>query len=147
MCHVLKTRRILTRYCIKTPSQLQIFIRPCAFSVCAFPSRCSAKACSWLNPLISFKRIVTTRKKPAERKAIRGTVDPGYLCYTLGKQQVLKFRHDYQKQEGVAYSLQTFHDEVRRNGCPPIRLLLEIALKNRTKRDGLFGSCRGQARG
>ena len=77
-------------------------------------------------------------EKTAGQEAIRGTVDAGYLCYTLGKQQLLKFRRDYQKQEGVAYSLQTFHDEVRRNSCPPIRLLRKIMLKNRRQRNELF---------
>jgi len=76
--------------------------------------------------------------KPAHQEAIRGTFDPGYLYYTLGKQQLLKLRRDYQKQEGAAYSLQKFHDEVLRHGCPPIRLLREIMLKDRSQWDQLF---------
>ena len=77
-------------------------------------------------------------EKPARQEAIRGTFDPGYLYYTLGKQQLLKLRRDYQKQEGAAYSLQKFHDEVVRHGCPPIRLLREIMLKDHSKWDELF---------
>lgn len=77
-------------------------------------------------------------EKPARQEAIRGTFDPGYLYYTLGKQQLLKLRRDYQKQEGTAYSLQKFHDEVLRHGCPPIRLLREIMLKDSGQWDELF---------
>lgn len=85
-----------------------------------------------------FQENCYYEEKPARQEAIRGTFDPGYLYYTLGKQQLLKLRRDYQKQEGAAYSLQKFHDEVLRHGCPPIRLLREIVLKDRSKWDDLF---------
>jgi uncharacterized protein (DUF885 family) len=85
-----------------------------------------------------FQENCYYEEKPARQEAIRGTFDPGYLYYTLGKQQLLKLRRDYQKQEGAAYSLQKFHDEVLRHGCPPIRLLREIMLKDRSKWDELF---------
>ena len=39
--------------------------------------------------------------KPAYQEALRGTFDPGYLSYTLGKLQILQLREDYKKQEGV----------------------------------------------
>lgn len=51
-------------------------------------------------------------QKPARSEAIRGSYDPGYLYYTLGKLQVLKLRRDWQAQEGAKYSLQGFHDEM-----------------------------------
>jgi len=76
--------------------------------------------------------------KPARQEAIRGTFDPGYLYYVLGKQQLLKLRRDYQHQEGASYSLQKFHDEVLRHGCPPVRLLREIMLKDSSQWDQLF---------
>jgi uncharacterized protein (DUF885 family) len=76
--------------------------------------------------------------KPARAEAMRGTFDPGYLYYTLGKLQLLKLRRDYQRQEGAAYSLQKFHDEVLRHGCPPIRLLREIMLKDPSQWAELF---------
>ncbi len=76
--------------------------------------------------------------KPAHSEAIRGTFDPEYLYYTLGKLEFLKLRRDYQAQEGAAYSLQKFHNEVLSHGCPPVRLLREIMLKDRTKWDELF---------
>jgi len=76
--------------------------------------------------------------KPARQESIRGTFDPGYLYYTLGKLEILKLRRGYQKQEGPAYSLQRFHDELLRHGMPPIRLLREIMLKDRTIWDEIF---------
>jgi len=74
-------------------------------------------------------------EKPARQEAIRGTFDPGYLNYTLGKLQILKLRDDYKAQEGDDFSLQKFHNELLNHGMPPIRLLREIMLKDQTKWD------------
>ena len=68
--------------------------------------------------------------KPARQEAMRGTFDPGYLYYTLGKLQILKLRRDWQAQEGPRYSLRRFNDEMLNYGMPPIRLLREKMLKN-----------------
>jgi len=76
--------------------------------------------------------------KPARQEAIRGTFDPQYLYYTLGKLQLLKLRQDYQQQEGANFSLQKFHDEILRHGCPPVPLLREILLKDRAQWPELF---------
>jgi uncharacterized protein (DUF885 family) len=76
--------------------------------------------------------------KPARQEAIRGTFDPGYLFYTVGKLELLKLRSDYQAQEGAEYSLQKFHDEVLRHGTPPVALLREIMLKDPRQWDALF---------
>ena len=69
-------------------------------------------------------------EKPARQEAIRGTYDPGYLYYTLGKLMILKLRRDWQTQEGANFTLRRFHDEFLRHGAPPIRLLREIMLKD-----------------
>jgi uncharacterized protein (DUF885 family) len=74
-------------------------------------------------------------EKPAHVEAMRGTIDPGYLNYTLGKLQILKLRDDYKAQEGENFSLQKFHNELLNHGMPPIRLLREILLKDKTKWD------------
>lgn len=68
--------------------------------------------------------------KPARAEALRGTYDPGYLYYTLGKLMLLKLRIDWLGQEGAVFSLQRFHDEVLRHGAPPIPLLREIMLRD-----------------
>src|SRR5438552_10595017 len=72
-------------------------------------------------------------EKPARQEAIRGTFDPGYLNYTLGKLQILKLRDDYKAQQGDDFSLQKFHNELLNHGMPPIRLLREIMLKDQSK--------------
>lgn len=74
-------------------------------------------------------------EKPARSEAVRGTFDPGYLNYTLGKLQILKLRDDYKAQQGDEFSLQKFHNELLNHGMPPIRLLREIMLKDKSKWD------------
>jgi len=68
--------------------------------------------------------------KPSRQEALRGTFDPGYLFYSIGKLEILKLRADYQKQEGTNYSLKKFHNEVLDHGMPQIRLLREVMLKD-----------------
>lgn len=70
-------------------------------------------------------------QKPSHDEALRGTFDPEYLYYTLGKLEILKLREDYRKQEGARYSLKAFHDELLRHGAPPLRLLREVMLKDK----------------
>ncbi len=65
---------------------------------------------------------------PARREAMRGTFDPGYLNYTLGKLMILKLRDDYRRQEGAGYSLKGFHDALLSHGAPPLPLLRELML-------------------
>src|SRR5438034_5113774 len=74
-------------------------------------------------------------EKPARQEAMRGTFDPGYLNHTLGKLQILKLRDDYKAQQGDEFSLRQFHNELLNHGMPPIRLLREIMLKDRSKWD------------
>src|SRR6266404_1214452 len=74
-------------------------------------------------------------EKPARTEAMRGTFDPGYLNYTLGKLQILKLRDDYKGQQADEFSLQKFHNELLNHGMPPIRLLREIMLKDKSKWD------------
>src|SRR5712671_5587900 len=80
-----------------------------------------------------FRENCYYEEKPARQEAMRGTFDPGYLNYTLGKLQILKLRDDYKAQEGDDFSLQKFHNELLNHGMPPIRLLREIMLKDQNK--------------
>jgi uncharacterized protein (DUF885 family) len=82
-----------------------------------------------------FQENCYYEEKPARQEAMRGTFDPGYLNYTLGKLQILKLRDDYKAQQGDEYSLQKFHNELLNHGMPPIRLLREIMLKDQSKWD------------
>jgi hypothetical protein len=65
---------------------------------------------------------------PSQREALRGTQDPLYGYYTLGKLEILKLRADYQKKMGAAYTLQGFHDAFLAHGNPPIGIMRQIML-------------------
>jgi uncharacterized protein (DUF885 family) len=62
----------------------------------------------------------------AEREARRGTMDPTYLVYTLGKLEILRLRDDYLAATGR--SLREFHNEFIRHGYPPIPVVRQILL-------------------
>lgn len=72
-------------------------------------------------------------EKPSYQESLRGSFDPGYLFYTVGKLEILKLRNDYQQQEGSNFSLQKFHDAMMDNGMPPVIMLREILLKDKSK--------------
>ena len=67
---------------------------------------------------------------PAHREALRGTFDPGYLNYTLGKLMILKLRSDYRNEQGGSYSLKGFHDELLSYGAPPLPILRDVMLSD-----------------
>jgi len=71
-------------------------------------------------------------EKPSRQEALRGTFDPGYLFYTIGKLEILKLREDYKKQEGSSFSLMKFHDAMLDHGMPQVRLLREVLLKDKS---------------
>jgi uncharacterized protein (DUF885 family) len=64
----------------------------------------------------------------AVKEAKRGTSDPTYLYYTLGKLQILKLRDDYRKKMGAKFSLQEFHDSFLKQGFPPIKIVRKAML-------------------
>lgn len=59
---------------------------------------------------------------PARKEAVRGTFDPGYLSYTLGKYMMRKLLTDVRAERGARFSLREFHDQVIRLGAPPLPL-------------------------
>ena len=65
---------------------------------------------------------------PARKEAQRGTFDPMYLNYTLGKLMILKLREDYRRAQGDGYTLRRFHDGLLSFGAPPIPLARERML-------------------
>jgi uncharacterized protein (DUF885 family) len=67
-----------------------------------------------------FMTNVFVPRVPAYREAIRGTGDPLYGYYTLGKLSILKLRADYQAKVGATYSLRAFHDALLSHGDPPL---------------------------
>jgi uncharacterized protein (DUF885 family) len=75
-----------------------------------------------------FRDEAFLEEATARREAERGTFDPGYVVYSLGKLMMLKLRHDYQEQVAGRFSLRGFHDAVLAQGTAPLwahrRLLL-----------------------
>ncbi|MCU1283707.1 MAG: hypothetical protein JWO13_57 [Acidobacteriales bacterium] len=57
------------------------------------------------------------------RETRRGTSDPTYLYYTLGKLEILKLREDYKKKMGAKFSLEEFHNNFLKQGFPPVKLI------------------------
>jgi len=64
----------------------------------------------------------------AERETKRGTSDPTYLVYTLGKLEILRLREDYRKQRGASFTLRDFHDRFLQQGMPPIAIVRRALL-------------------
>jgi uncharacterized protein (DUF885 family) len=76
-----------------------------------------------------FRDEAFLEEATARREAERGTFDPSYLLYSVGKLMMLKLRRDYKEQQGGKYSLRSFHDAVLAHGNAPFwahrRLLLK----------------------
>ncbi|HET8935812.1 MAG TPA: DUF885 domain-containing protein [Polyangiales bacterium] len=65
----------------------------------------------------------------ARQQASRGTYDPAYLNYTMGKLMIRKLRADW-KAENPGRPLREFHDAFLAHGGPPIPLLRARLLKD-----------------
>lgn len=64
----------------------------------------------------------------ADVETKRGTADPTYLYYTLGKLEIMKLRADMEKKEGANFSLRKFHDDFMRQGGAPIKIVRRAML-------------------
>ena len=69
-----------------------------------------------------FQRDAHMERLPAEREAIRGTFNPEYFCYTLGKLAILNARSRFLTSK-FGGRLRAFHDTLLALGCPPVGLL------------------------
>jgi uncharacterized protein (DUF885 family) len=67
-------------------------------------------------------------KATAREQAVRGTFDPGYFAYTLGKIQLLELREEAKKKLGDRFSLKKFHDALLSHGSPAVPLIRERVL-------------------
>ena len=64
----------------------------------------------------------------AEQQAARGTYDPAYLNYTLGKLMIRKLRDDWTASRGGRAGWKAFHDTFLSYGGPPIPLVRQSML-------------------
>jgi len=59
----------------------------------------------------------------AKQQAARGTYDPGYLNYTMGKLMIRRLRDDWVATRGGRAGWKAFHDQFLSYGGPPIPLV------------------------
>ncbi|MGB9279931.1 MAG: DUF885 domain-containing protein [Pseudonocardiaceae bacterium] len=64
----------------------------------------------------------------ARQQAARGTYDPAYLNYTMGKLMIRKLRADWTAKRGGRAAWRAFHDGFLSYGGPPIPLVREQML-------------------
>jgi len=66
-----------------------------------------------------FEREAHLPALAARQEAVRGTYDPTYGGYFLGKIAAFKLRRDYSAARGAAFNLREFHERVMTNGIAP----------------------------
>jgi uncharacterized protein (DUF885 family) len=59
----------------------------------------------------------------ARQQAARGTFDPAYLNYTMGKLMIRKLREDWTATRGGRTAWKDFHDQFLKYGGPPVPLV------------------------
>jgi uncharacterized protein (DUF885 family) len=70
-----------------------------------------------------FMKYSHMAELPARQEALRGTWQPGYLAYTLGKLMLLRLREDLKARDDANFNLKAFHNACVGNGVPPVPLL------------------------
>ena len=76
-----------------------------------------------------FREYAFSDAGTARQQALRGTYDPGYLAYTLGKLMIRKLRSDWLAVNPPA-TPQQFHDRFLSFGAPPVPLVRKEMLGN-----------------
>ncbi|MBZ0266645.1 DUF885 domain-containing protein [bacterium] len=75
-----------------------------------------------------FRRDAHLLPEAARAEAERGTFDPGYLNYTLGKLMLRKLRDDVRDARGADFSLRSFHDDFLYWGMAPVPIVRGLLL-------------------
>jgi hypothetical protein len=65
----------------------------------------------------------------AHEQAVRGTFDPGYFAYTLGKLQIMALREEAKRRLGEKFSLLRFHEALLSHGAPPLAFIHDRVLR------------------
>jgi hypothetical protein len=73
----------------------------------------------------------------AKQQAARGTYDPAYLNYTLGKLMIMKLRADWTATRGGRKAWKAFHNQFLSYGGPPIPLVRQ-AMMNEPQAKAVF---------
>jgi uncharacterized protein (DUF885 family) len=75
-----------------------------------------------------FREVAFIDEGNAAQQAMRGTFDPAYLNYTLGKLMIRKLRDDWTATRGGRAAWKQFHDAFLQFGGPPIPLVRRALL-------------------
>ena len=112
-------------YSVKLGQLAEALIRLARFIVCI---RMHAEDMSVEQAVRFFRDEAFMEEGSARREAERGTFDPMYLVYSVGKLMLMKLRQDYKQQQGKAFSLRTFHDTLLGQGTAPFWLHRQLML-------------------
>jgi uncharacterized protein (DUF885 family) len=77
-----------------------------------------------------FREVGFQDSANARQQAARGTFDPAYLNYTMGKLMIRKLRDDWCADRGGQEAWKEFHDKFLGFGGPPISLVRKELLKD-----------------
>jgi uncharacterized protein (DUF885 family) len=77
-----------------------------------------------------FEKEGHQTKSNAVREVKRGTGDPTYLMYTLGKLQIQKLRADWSKRHPGTAEPREFHDLFMRQGVAPVKVIRRALLED-----------------
>jgi len=75
-----------------------------------------------------FREVAYLDPGNARQQAMRGTYDPAYLNYTLGKLMIRKLREDWVATHGGRAAWKEFHDALLSYGGPPLPLVRRAML-------------------
>lgn len=81
-----------------------------------------------------FEQQAYVAAPAAKREAERGTYDPTYGGYFLGKRGMLTLRRDVKAAQGDKFSLREFHERVMKNGIAPVWAHRQLLLPGDTSR-------------
>jgi uncharacterized protein (DUF885 family) len=112
-------------YSIQLGQLAEALVRLARFVVCI---RLHAEDLSVEQGVRFFREEAFMEEASARREAERGTFDPTYLVYSVGKLMLLKLRQDVKQAQGKAFSLRTFHDTLLANGTAPFWLHRQLML-------------------
>jgi uncharacterized protein (DUF885 family) len=107
-------------------AQLQAaLLRACRYLVAI---RMHTRGMTVVQATVFFEKNAYENHHNAEVEALRGTSDPGYLRYQLGKLMILKLREELRRKQGAAFSLGTFHNDFLGEGTIPVPLIRHAML-------------------
>lgn len=82
-----------------------------------------------------FRELAFRDEGNARQQAARGTFDPAYLNYTLGKLMIRKLRDEWTATRGGHAAWKAFHDTFLSYGAPPIPLVRKAMLAGDSSSD------------